>query len=431
MAAIPITDWGDQVYLSFPVEIRPQFTVDARPFADMVDAFYEFIEPRFALGADIPLGLFRYYCMLLWWFRSLWLHKSNGNVLSTEEKDFLDILSCFQDLQIPSHIAQYLGNMGNFQAGDEIFYFKQLPSLLCSFEDDKMVVKRGWFGANGTAGHATTEEFWRYTQQPCPGVFTTYVCNEANKSFGSPVENLTLDRVAPAIDGQKAHPTHNIIGWSNTAHSRAQYWRATYSQLGWSASGIPSDCQTVFNVSISTLAWVSKRLCMLKGYSGYPMRQLTISTQGSAIQCSYLATDETDNDQRPKIVHMKNTIMNASQNSAFSVSSCFPLEPSTLLASFCFGYRILRNRVLSKRNKDGTLVWHYRSNYQPWLFTRGGPPHGAETYSDLPDAWLTNMNQTFEFGSQEILNRTRFLTSQRTRPTYKLSTLFLMDGANE
>lgn len=78
-----------------------------------------------------------------------------------------------------------------------------------------------------------------------------------------------------------------------------------------------------------------------------------------------------------------------------------------------------------KKNKDGTLVWHRRSNHQPWLFT-----HGDETYSDLPDAWLTNMNQTFEFGSQEVLNRTRFLTSQITRMTYKLSSLFLMDAAN-
>lgn len=427
MATVPITDWGDLELYTYCLNSTPQFTIDARPFADMVDAVYQSLQPRLGFGDEIPFGLFRYYCMLLWWFRSLWLHRSNGHVLSTEESRLLNFFSSLQDLHIPLHIAQYLANMGNFQAGDQIFYFQQLPSLLCSFEDDTMVVKRGWFSANGTAGPTTAKEFWRYTQQPSPGVFTSYVRNEANWALGFPNSSLTLDRVAPAIDGQKAHPTHNIIGWSNTAHSRAQYWRATYSQLGWSASGIPSDCYTEFNISPSTLKWVSKRLRMLKCYSGYPLGRVNLSTQGSTIQSNFLATEEeSEDDQRPKFCRASNNKMNGSQHSDVSVSSCFPLDPSTLSASFCFGYRMIRNRVYYWESEDESNPWYGRSNYQPWLFTSVA----KTAYLDLPEEWFTNMNQTFKFGSHKVLNHTRFCTNSMTRSTDILSALFLADGAN-
>ncbi|OQD75775.1 hypothetical protein PENDEC_c006G04645 [Penicillium decumbens] len=130
-------------------------------------------------GQHLSLGLFRYYGFTLW-LRVLWLHKSNTNVLTTDEKNTLNILSD-EEFFVRSHIAQYLANMGNFTHGGDNFYFLKFNAPPGSFDADDMVVKEVWFevGGNGP-GHVTESEFWHYAQLPAPGVYTSFVCNEAN-----------------------------------------------------------------------------------------------------------------------------------------------------------------------------------------------------------------------------------------------------------
>jgi len=185
----------------FRDNIEFTFTCDARPLVDLVDTTYLSIQSRYPSGGQhLSLGLFRYYCFTLWWLRVLWLHKSNTNVLTIDEKNTLNILSD-EEFFVPSHIAQYLANMGNFTHGGDNFYFLKFNAPPGSFDADDMAVKEGWFEVGGDGpGHVTESEFWHYAQLPAPGVYTSFVCNEANNLFLNPAVAITLGLIAPEFN---------------------------------------------------------------------------------------------------------------------------------------------------------------------------------------------------------------------------------------
>lgn len=90
-----------------------------------------------------------------------------------------------------------------------------------------MIVKEGWFDVGIALGYVTAE-VWLYAQVPSPGVYTSFVCNEANSLLAHPVPSLDLDAISPINGTDVAHPTDNIIGWNNTiptAHHNS--WKAT------------------------------------------------------------------------------------------------------------------------------------------------------------------------------------------------------------
>lgn len=63
-------------------------------------------------------------------FRVLWLHKPNSNTLTTDEKkehlECLSVLLAGEYFILAFSIAQYLGNMENFQQEGEISYSRKL-----------------------------------------------------------------------------------------------------------------------------------------------------------------------------------------------------------------------------------------------------------------------------------------------------------------
>jgi len=425
--AIPLSGWGDIDLHPFRKEVEPVFTVDARPFADLVDTTYQSIQARYSAGGKhIPLGLFRHYCFTFWWLRSLWLHKSNGNVLTTEEKNALNILLAGEEFSLPSHIAQYLANMGNFQQGGENFYYRKPDETLGSFTTPDMIVKKGWFDVGDAPGHVTAEEFWLYAQLPTPGVYTSFVCNEANSLLGNVSPTLTLAAVAPEFAGNNVLPTDNIIGWNNSIplpHHNS--WKATYSSLGWSGSSVPPDTQTVFNISTSSMRWMSERLSTLKDFKLHLSKQITLSTQGSPMQSHYLTVTDlsTQRDQRPPALIADSNSMNASRFSELAIASRFAIDSSTLAASFSFGYRLERTLVFDKYASDGKPVLNLRSNFQPWLVTK----KDDSAYVSLDRKWYSQMNAPFHFGSQPYVNVARFSTHQLNRAVGLDAALVLSD----
>jgi len=426
-ATIPLSGWGNLDLFPHRRDIEPTFTVDARPYADMVDTTYVSIQSRYTQGGKhIPRALYRYYCFTMWWYRALWLHKSNGNVLNTEQKNFLSVVSQMEELQLPTHIAQYLANMGNFLQGGEQYYFRILAHTLVDAGEG--TVKKGWLETtDGT--HVTDDTFWRYSQLPIPSVLATDICNEADLSINGPADN-NLDLAAPTMpDGSFAYPTDNIIGWSNRqlppAHSS---WRATFSLLGWSLDSVPSDIQTQYLVSTSTLKWVSDRLSTMRDFKVNGIKQLSLSTQGHPMLAYYLGTESPASQiaQYPPPGEVDDNQLCGSRHSSLAVKSRFAIDSKVLAPAFAFGYRLERSQVFKGYSK-GVPTFHARSNYQPWLMTTvpegGGPP----AHAGVPAAALLRMNESFTFGSQPHLNTPRFATHELNRSSGLDAALVLSD----
>lgn len=426
-ATIPLSGWGEIDLYPFRRDIEPVFTVDARPYADLVDTVYTSIQSRYSAGGKhIPLALFRYYCFTMWWFRVLWLHKANANTLSSDEKDALNILLAGEEFQVPSPIAQYLGNLGNFVQGGEQYYFRLMDFHLDSIDLDDAIVKKGWYNTTDANNRVDATTWWLYAQFPSPGVYSTYACNEADSTLPTPVGPLNFNAIAPTNGSALAHPTDNIIGWNNRVQAgHHNSWRATYNMLGWSATSLPSDVQTNFNISTSTLKWMSERLATLKDFKLFSSKQLSLSVQGAPLQAQYLDIEDpsTQVDQRPPVADVASNAMNASRFSEFSVSSRFSIDPKTLPPSFAFGYRIERRQVFKSYGKDRTPAFEGRSNFQPWLFVK----EDSSAYVAPGAAWFARMNAPFTYGSQPFMNVKRFSTHQLNRSVGLDAALVLSD----
>jgi len=407
-STIPLSGWGEIDLTSHRRDVEPTFTVDARPYADLVDTSYQCVQSRFSAGGKhIPRSLFRYYCFTMWWFRALWLVKNNGGVLSSDQKNFLNVMLAGEEFQVPSHIAQYLGNMGNFSQGGEQFFFRLLDHSLGTVEG--ATVQKGWF-QTGTAGNRVDNaSFWIYSQLPSPAVACSDICNEAESSLPAPGDLVGLDLIAPK-DGvdRVVHPTENIIGWSNVplapAHSS---WRSSFASLGWSGNGIAPDCQTHFNVSTSTLRWISDRLGTLKDFKVHSTKQLVLSTQGHQMQAYYLGVDvpATQLSQYPPVDGYATNHLCASRFSELAVYSRYMVDSKVLAPAFSFGFRLERS-LLFRDYHNREPRYHNESNFSPWIVMNAA----NNARLQLTPAQLSNMNATFSFGSAPYINVRRFAT---------------------
>ncbi|QHB49874.1 coat protein [Metarhizium brunneum partitivirus 1] len=421
-ATIPLAGWPDIDLSSHRKDIEPTFTVDARPYADMVDSVYLSMQARYSAGAKhIPRSLFRYYCFTMWWYRALFLKKANGQVLRTYEKDFLNILSSMEEFLLPSHIAQYLGNMGNFVQSGEQYFFRLLDYDLGSV--DTPVVKKGWFETSHDTNRVTDDTFWLYSQLPCPAVSATGVCNEADAILPNSAGPLGLSAIYPDVEGV-VYPTENIIGWSThqlSAHHSS--WRATFAQLGWSHTRMPSDVQTPFLVSTSTLKWMSERLATLKDFKTHSSKQVTLSVQGHPLQAYYLGveTPASQRQQAPVASQAGSNTMNGSRDSDLAVLSRFAIDSKVLAPAFSFGYRIERSLEFRDYSGGHPRFWN-TSNFQPWLIVSA-----KNLYTQLTPGQLAGMNATFSFGSLGFVNVRRFATHELNRSVGLDAALVLSD----
>ncbi|KDN64650.1 hypothetical protein CSUB01_04288 [Colletotrichum sublineola] len=384
-STIPLTGWGEIDLSPHRRDIKPIFTVDAQPFNDLVTQVWMSIRLHHSTGGKhIPFGLFRYYCMTMWWYRALFLQKSNGNVLTTEQENCLDIISAGDGYQMPSHIAQYLANMGNFHQGGETFCFRLQPHTLLSRESE--TVPTGWFTND------------------------THVNDQSNCALDGSNQN-TLDSIAPDLPGTTAISTENIVGWSNTHQIYHNSWSSTYSSLGWSGTGLPPDLQTQFNLSTSTLRWMSDRLSAMKDLKVHSSKQLTLSAHGNPLQACYLWQDNPRlaTDLCPPAADAVGNALRAAYQYELALASRFSLDPKTLAPSFSFGYRLERRRIFRDIH-NGHPRTLSNSCFQPWLFA-----NGDNQYAAVGEAWFSDMNLPLEFASGTFLNAARFGTDSLLR----------------
>jgi hypothetical protein len=412
-ATIPISGWGETDLSSFRKDIRPEFTADASPYVDLVNVVYENIQSRFSgQGKHIPYGLFVYYCMLMWWYRVLYLHKANANTLTQEEKQAYNVLSSGEEFMVPSPIAQYLANLGNFQQGGETFYFRKLKTDFGG-EWDSGIVKKGWLSVDGGIQVTDSQSFWTYAQVPVPGVYTLYAVNEAASTRPQAPARQELDHVAPVVADQIVKATNNIVGW-NIVDYEAHHssWRSTYTALGWSSTQLPADVQTNFNISNSTLKWVSERLSTVNGLKLHSSKQFSLSVQGNPLIAAYLGTQSAPDVplwwQTPAELDTRR----GSGHLALGLNSRYSMDPKFLSPTFSFGYRLNRQRTFSAY-KNGVAVYYAESPYDPWIF------FSSKTQKRVspPQNWWNSINQTFTLGSQSYINIERFSTHALNRWT--------------
>jgi hypothetical protein len=408
---IPLSGWGETDLASHRRDILPRHTVDANPYFDLVDATYMNLYGGFSSGSKhIPFSLFRYYCALLWWHRVLYLCRSNAIVLSSSEKDAFNVLNSGEEFQIPAPIAQYLANMGNFSAGGETFFFEKLSgSFTGEWTSEGATVKKGWLDTTTGITVDDPESFWRYAQLPVPAVFALSIQSEVANATN--VTGPTLDHIAPVVSGQSVRPTRNICGWypqpTDALHSS---WRSTYSLLGWSTTSIPTDSQTVFNISTSTLKWVSERLAGMHGLKLHGSKQITLSTQGSALQAQYLFMDHFD-----KIEILGNSTQSylgkGTLNTELALGSRYGMDDKLLSPSFSFGYRIRRDKEYNK-HVSGRPTYFGQSRFDPWMFF----VEGKTVRQNPPMGWMNAMNDSWNHGSASVqLNTERFATHELSR----------------
>jgi hypothetical protein len=410
---IPLSGWGEIDLSSHRRDILPRHTVDANPYMDLVDSVYLNMYGGFSGSSKhIPASLFRYYCSLLWWHRVLYLCRSNAVVLSSAEKDAFNVLNSGEEFQIPAPIAQYLANMGNFLAGGETFFFEKISgSFTSEWTDEDATVKKGWLSTATGLRANDPVSFWRYSQLPVPAVLALSVQSEVSSVLGFGPKDLT--HIEPVLPGLQVFATRNICGWYPTpADATHSSWRSTYSLLGWTRTDLPADTQTAFNISTSTMKWVSERLANTHGLKVHSSKQLTLSVQGNAIQAQYLYADHHDQEVSLWANHTL-ALTKGSLNTDLALGSRYSMDDKLLAPSFSFGYRLQRFQEFN-RVHNGVPNFHNRSRFDPWVFVQ----MDTQARAPLPPGWEAPMNDTFVFGSAAVqLNTARFSTHEVNRGT--------------
>lgn len=429
-ATIPLTGWADLDICATRVETIPTFTVDVNPYIDLVRTEFDRIASRSpTAGKHIPFALFQYYCLELFWFRALTVFKLNGQTLSTEQKNFLNAFSAAEEFTVPTHIAQYLANLGNFLQGGEAYNFRLIDVQYTGRNADG-TVQEGWVDCgNGATRITTGAQFWAYAQLPAPGVFATTVVNET--AFNDPANPGfdTLDHVTPAAaDNRSWKPTHNIAGWVNDhSHYRQnhQSWRSTYTNLGWTPTSIPTDMQTCFLFSASSMRWMSEKLSTVKELKLHGSKQLTLSVQGSPMQAYWLEEPDVQQSYDDVGYLEDEPRTKATLNTPLALTSRFSVDPKALTPAFDFGYRLARSKVIL-RYENRKPVFADRSNFQPWIyFDTSDADH--PTITDPPPAFLIGMNSSWTYGSAGNINVVRFATPSMRRDLALQSSLLLVD----
>lgn len=415
---IQLTGWDELDLSALRTETIPTFTVDVSPYLEVVDTEFDRIASRCpSTGKFIPYALFRYYCLQLWWFRVLTLMKMNGQILSTHEKNFVNSFNNGgEDYAIPTHVAQYLASMGNFIQGGETYFFRKIVASFTGISRDH-VVEEGWLDC----GNASTRivnggQFWAYAQVPVPAVFTAAIVNEVRSNDHANPAAIDLTHLTPeAANGHEWIPTDNIAGWVNNPRQyNHSSHRTTYHNIGWSSSTIPADVQTPFLFSPASMRWMSDRLAGIKELKVYPSKQIQLSSQGSPILSYWLETpDKVPSKDWREFATEDLPRGKASAFSELALTSRFGVDAKALTPSFCFGYRLARDKVISGY-ANGQPVYAGRSNYQPWIYRRTVPDDDS-IIVDPPAHWLVGMNATWQFGSAANLNLTRFQTQALRR----------------
>jgi len=427
-ATIPLEGFSDLDLSMHKTDIIPTFTTDVNPFIELIDAEYARVSARHSVSnKTLPYALFRYFCLQLWHHRSLSLAKANGQILDTDEKNFLSSFESGGDYAIPTHIAQYLSNMGNFISGGETFIYKRLDAKFSGVATNQCVTT-GWLDCGNASARVTTgSQFWAYVQTAVPAVFTLAILNEmrGNNPYHDKVQ-LDLSHVAPeSTEAAVWAQTDNISGWRNAPHRYSHSSHLNiYSNLGWTYDSAPADAATCFNFHAPSMRWVSDAFSALTSVKTYSLKQATASVMGAPFQVSWLQCPKTHFCyDTPEYLMTEKPTLRASGQSIMSVFSRFGLDSTSSTPAFIFAYRLNRDKVITGYNDAGP-VYAQRSNHQPWIL-RTARDGGGYTIHDPPAHLMSHINRTWEFGSSSSINIPRFQSSALSRNDSIINSILL------
>jgi hypothetical protein len=408
--AVEITGWGDADFTSMHkreplLEQEP----DASGFFDLVDAVYHDLVARQTSMKFVPFSLFRYLCGQLWWYRVLYVHKSNGFVLDSQQKRFLDTIGALEDLVLPDKIAQYLANLGNFDYNGEVYRMK-LPTI--SFDKSREFEGVSIPGQLNTQSPTPTPtEFWFWSQLPIPASLLTTVLNEQLfNAPGTTTEPYPTGTGYPEIKDCTLVSTENICGYLRTGWQASHSsWVSTFAHLGWSLTSFPRDLQTTYQSSPSTLSWVSSRLSLLSSEKMISVKQLSLTKQGNFCQIGYLDTHGNDLRTRKSfgtLAEVKDYRYTTSQ--PFHLVARSALPPALLSATFCFGYRFRRYAFEDSKYTNSSPFVYYNKT--------------TKEIAPLPDGYMAQMNRTLDALPPDLI-AARYMTFAQERSTVLVSAL--------
>nr|QGZ98412.1 coat protein [Plasmopara viticola lesion associated Partiti-like 1] len=411
---IPISGWGTSFSMAQrPIDTpRPRFTVSANPFLDLVDQEWLHLRTVFSKETkDLPRSVFRYYNMILWWRRVLELKTQNSYFINVDEQMFLHRVGDLNDLQVSSHIAQYLKAMGNFSLSTDKFFFDALSI-------SREMNAEGYF-VDETNGDVRVNQFWLYYDLPCMRIFRDAICVELDRTR-SRRSNASepLPTVWDGFTPPNSHrvPTTNILGYGgsvvgdiNRVPFPSNSAISAVSSLGWNYTNgvtvIPSDCNSVFWLSPSTMKFVSDIIEKSQKLKSYSIDKVFKSNDGNAVQAAFLKFDipEGLSDYLGRYSFLQQQMLQSREKQADTM----------LVPGFDFGFRTNVGLVFDHRDVNGNPVYHQRSSAQPWKFV--DDVTNPTVYFDPAGNALQNINEVYSFGESAILHAARKTTASWRR----------------
>lgn len=346
------TAWGTPPIQQSKRRVRQTIYIDGSGFEDMVETEYEQLTAKHATSArKIPRSIFKYSAFMAFWSRALSLKLSNNNRVSQQEREAMRVLeSLTPNIQLPTRIAQYLQNLGNFDHVDG----QRLEIVFPDYDFSRSGgtgEERGFIAYprpnNNTTRVPTPAESFMYGRYPIPGVIAMAISRELDLNSNNQI-TAGLTGVTPTVAsfGQGAtqvHATPNIIGHDTAPiHALHNSWAATISSLGWTVGGpeepgIPPDAISNWLISPGTLRWLSDNLRNIQSYPMTPWSDINKNNSGAYIQLGFIDTTELQSDPLPPEGDL--ILMKGSLHFDTQLKSPKPIASSHLGPAIACGYR--------------------------------------------------------------------------------------------
>ncbi len=309
-----------------PVSTSPKFTADAGPSFDIMDACYATLRAKDPnIAKHLPFHLFAYYWNHLVWHRTL--HVVQHNQLRTDYwvMEYLEAMNSIE-LHVPKELALWLHGLGNTKDpnGDLM--------VLDVYDVPTEAIHNNKQGTFGQYGPATAQT---YATMPSPYISAAYVQQGCNTAPQAPLQWDLGQGVEPeAINNGTDHrylKTENLLGYYEHTPLRDRAV-STLTDLGWRVDALPPDTRGRFNLSPSTLQYISSRLRDISSKHAMTIIKGYTSALGSQAQMPYLSVPSQPDAARVQ----RATKRDVEHHSRYQA------EPTLMSTSFICAYRVER-----------------------------------------------------------------------------------------
>lgn len=208
---------------------------------------------------SVPVSAYAYYISVFSWARLLQVKKLNKYRLSTEEREFLDVIYDQGNFILPKSLSIYLSGIGNFK----------LPSGV----DTKFDLKPYEYNDHGY--FENMEDNFISSFYPCISIYAQRITEDLRVT-ADPAANVTWrpNAIVQAWNNR-------CLGYSPAVRLQSMQ-KAIYDNAGITADLFPSDCE-VFRINIRLLNAVQKYLSEIPSLESGPVPDSATGSQGQLI----------------------------------------------------------------------------------------------------------------------------------------------------